>query len=340
MPAGSGNRSLESPMRFIRNLLLTIICIAAIGAAVIFGYYRFRGNRERGLLNEGLAQIEQGNYRLARDKFAEAQSYENQITRYLSSDSLEEDLYRYSAICDFRLGDIDAASSIYDRLLRIHPKDASLMESRATCYAAQGQMEEAVDLFDTAIAIDKSNYQRIYTAAVTLREYGDDKTGLKYFEELLKDHEAELDDLTRGEALCFLGQYKEAAEILSRVENPGMETVFLLACAKEYTGAHEEALDLLKDYTEEIAFNPEMLNLRGTALCATGEYKEALACFEQALPLSQEGTALQRSSMFNRIAAVENLRDFDRAKELAAQYAEKYPKDERMKRENQFLQTR
>ena len=67
MPAGSGNRSLESPMRFIRNLLLTIICIAAIGAAVIFGYYRFRGNRERGLLNEGLAQIEQGNYRLARE---------------------------------------------------------------------------------------------------------------------------------------------------------------------------------------------------------------------------------------------------------------------------------
>ena len=32
-------------MRFIRNLLLTIICIAAIGAAVLFGYFRFRGNR-------------------------------------------------------------------------------------------------------------------------------------------------------------------------------------------------------------------------------------------------------------------------------------------------------
>ena len=125
-------------MRFIRNLLLTIICIAAIGTTVIFGYYRFRGNREKELLKEGLSLIEQGNYRLARDKFAEAQSYENQITRYLSSDSLEEDLYRYSAICDFRLGKIDAAASIYDRLLRIHPKDASLMESRATCYAAQG----------------------------------------------------------------------------------------------------------------------------------------------------------------------------------------------------------
>ena len=260
-----------------------------------------------------------------------------------AQESLKENVSRVSRLENEYVTQKAENDAKYDRI--VNSVDAAEVKRIATeelgmHYAAQGQMEEAVDLFDTAIAIDKSNYQRIYTAAVTLREYGDDKTGLKYFEELLKDHEAELDDLTRGEALCFLGQYKEAAEILSRVENPGMETVFLLACAKEYTGAHEEALDLLKDYTEEIAFNPEMLNLRGTALCATGEYKEALACFEQALPLSQEGTALQRSIMFNRIAAVENLRDFDRAKELAAQYAEKYPKDERMKRENQFLQTR
>jgi tetratricopeptide (TPR) repeat protein len=83
-----------------------------------------------------------------------------------------------------------------------------------------------------------------------------------------------------------------------------------------------------------------MLNLKGTALCGLGKYKEALACFEQALPLSQGGTALQRSILFNRIAAVENLRDFKRAKELAAEYSDKYPNDERMNRENQFLQSR
>jgi len=90
-------------MRFIRNFLLTIICIAAIGAGVIFGYYQYRGHKEKELLSNGISLMEQGNYRLAREKFAEAQQYENKITRYLSEDTLEEDLYKYTAICDFRL---------------------------------------------------------------------------------------------------------------------------------------------------------------------------------------------------------------------------------------------
>ena len=327
-------------MRFIRNLLITIICIAAIGAAALFGYYRFRGKQETGLLSEGLALIEQGNYRLAREKFAQAQQYEDKITRYFSSDSLEEDLYKYTAICDFRIGEIDAAASIYDMLLRIHPKDPSLMESRATVYAAQGQLEEAAEMFDMAIAIDPKDYTRVYTAAMTLREYGDSETGTRYFEELLTEHADEIDDLTRGQALCFLGKYKEAADILDSVEEPDMQMSFLLAGAREYSGQHEEALALLEQYTEEIGTSPEMLNLKGNALCGLGKYKEALACFEQALPLSQDGTALRQSLLFNRIAAVENMRDFKRAKELAAEYAELYPKDTRMERENLFLQTR
>lgn len=327
-------------MRFIRNLLITIICIAAIGAVAIFGYYRFRGKQETGLLSEGLALIEQGNYRLAREKFAQAQQYEDKITRYFSSDSLEEDLYKYTAICDFRIGEIDAAASIYDMLLRIHPKDPSLMESRATVYAAQGQLEEAAEMFDMAIAIDPKDYTRVYTAAMTLREYGDSETGTRYFEELLTEHADEIDDLTRGQALCFLGKYKEAADILDSVEEPDMQMSFLLAGAREYSGQHEEALALLEQYTEEIGTSPEMLNLKGNALCGLGKYKEALACFEQALPLSQDGTALRQSLLFNRIAAVENMRDFKRAKELAAEYAELYPKDTRMERENLFLQTR
>ena len=162
-------------MRFFRNLLITIFFIAAIGAGVVFGYYLFHGSKEKGLINEGISLMEQGNYRLAREKFAEAQQHENKITRYLSNDSLEEDLYKYTAICDFRLGELDTAASIYDRLLRIHPNDPSLMESRATVYAAQGMMDEAVALFDTAIEIDKYNYGRIYAAALTLREYGNRK---------------------------------------------------------------------------------------------------------------------------------------------------------------------
>ena len=327
-------------MRVLRNLLITLICIALVGAAVIFGYFQLHGHREKALLEEGLALMEQGNYRLAREKFAEGQQYENSITRHLATDILEEDLYKYVAICDFRLGEMDEAASIYDRLLRIHPKDPLLMQGRATVYAAQGQMEEARKLFDLAIGIDSSDYSHIYTAAMTLRQYGDPETGRVYLETLLADHGEELDPLTKGQALCFVGQYKEAEEILSGIANPDMQTTFLLASAREYNGKHEEALTLLDQYEDQIAAYPEMLDLKGTALCGLGRWEEALALFEQALPLAQEGTALQQSILFNRIAALENLRDFAKAKELAAQYSELYPDDARMNRENLFLQSR
>lgn len=327
-------------MRILRNLLITLICIAAVGAGAVFGYFRFRGNKELELLNEGISLMEQGNYRLARETFARAQQYENTITRRLSSDSMEEDLYKYVAICDFRLGDLDEAASIYERLRRIHPRDPLLMEGQATVFAAQGQLEEAKELFNTAIEIGSNDYSHIYTAALTLREYGDEEAGKAFFEKLLSEHEAELDPLTRGQALCFLGRYQESEEVLNGIENPDMPTVFLLAASKEYNGKHEEALALLEEYEEQIAEYPEMLNLKGTALCELGQYREGLACFEQALPRTQEGTALQRSVLSNRIAALENLREFDRAKELAARYSEQYPDDERMKRENLFLQTR
>ncbi|MDO5476247.1 MAG: tetratricopeptide repeat protein [Eubacteriales bacterium] len=327
-------------MRALRNILLTMICIAAIGAGVIFGYFQFRGNREKDLLTEGLELMEQGNYRLAREKLAEASRYENSITRHLATDSLEEDLYKYVAICDFRLGELEEAASIYDRLLRLHPKDPLLLESRATVYAATGQMEEAVNLFDTAIAIDDKNYSHIYSAALTLREYGNADAGRNYLEKLLTEHGEEIDALTRGQALCFLGRYQEAEEVLSGIQNPDMQTSFMLASAKEYNGKHEEALAILEEYEEEINSYPEMLDLKGTALCGLGRYEEAMTCFEQALPRTQDGTALKKSILFNRIAALEHLRQFDKAKELAAEYSQLYPDDARMNRENLFLQSR
>lgn len=60
----------------------------------------------------------------------------------------------------------------------------------------------------------------------------------------------------------------------------------------------------------------------------------------QALPLAEKGTALRRSLMFNRIAVLEQLRDFKGAAEYAAIYAKEFPGDKAMERENLFLQTR
>ena len=327
-------------MRIFRNLVITLALAAAVGTAALFVYFHYMGNKEKSLLNEGISLMEQGNYRKAKESFAQAQQYENQITRKLSSDCMEEDLYKYTAVCDFHLGELDEAAGIFDRLLRIHPRDPILMESRAGVYAAQGQMEEAVSLFDMAIEIDNRNYTHIYTAALTLREYGNTRDGKRYLNRLLEEHGDEIDDLTRGQALCFTGRYDEAVETLSRIENPDMQTSFLRAGALCRAGKNEEVLKILDGFEEEVSANPEMLDLRGAALCGLGSYEEGLACFEEALPLAQEKSGLQRSILSNRISALESLRRFDQAAELAQEFLELYPNDTRMKREVLFLQTR
>ncbi len=327
-------------MRIFRNILFTLVFMTAIAAAAIFGYYRFRAGKEIDLMTEGISLMEQGSYRSARTKFSDAQQYENNITRRLSDDTLEEDLYRYTAICDFRLGDYEEAAFIFDKLLILHPRDSSLLSSRASVYAALGQMEKAEAMFDTAIAIDRSNYSRIYTAALTMREYGGEEAGQKYFQKLLAEHEQDLDPVTRGQALCYLKKYEEAVNVLNEIENPDIQTSFLLASAMEEMELHEEALAILAEYEDQIGTYPDMLNLKGTALCSLEKYKEALVCFEEALPLSQEGSSLRRSILFNRIAALEHLREFKKAAELSAEYVKAYPKDKLMNRENNFLQTR
>lgn len=327
-------------MRIIRNILLTLLCLAAVGAGVVFGYYQQRANREKALLEQGVALMEQGNYRSAKEKFAEARRFENSITRRLSSDTMEEDLFRYTAICDFHLGDYDEAEYVYDRLLVRHPKDPALLLGRGTVYAARGDMKEAELYLDMACSIDRSTYSRLYTAALTMREYGNKKAERKYLEKLLAEHGEEADPVIRGQSLCLLERFDEAAEVLGRIANPDMTTSLLLASAVEHTGDHERALEILDSVEDQTEPDPDVYNLRGMALCGLGKYDEALICFEKALPLAEEGTPVRQSILFNRIAVYEKKRDFARARELAAQYAEIYPNDDRMNRENLFLQTR
>ena len=190
------------------------------------------------------------------------------------------------------------------------------------------------------LELDRTEQQRLLDQAMILREYGSPEAGNKYLELFLEQYGEEADPLMRGQALCFLGRYEEAVRLLEEIRNPDMQTSFLYAGALEHTGEHEKALSILAEYEEQLPANPDMLALRGTALFGLSRYEEAIACFEEALPLAGEGTELRRSLLFNRIAAYENLRRFDRAKELAAEYAEEYPDDERMQRENLFLQTR
>ena len=82
-----------------------------------------------------------------------------------------------------------------------------------------------------------------------------------------------------------------------------------------------------------------MLDLRGAALCGWAVTRRGLPVLRRPAPCGEQ-TGLQRSILSNRISALESLRRFARAAELAEEFLKLYPNDSRMKREILFLQTR
>ncbi|MBQ8804623.1 MAG: tetratricopeptide repeat protein [Tyzzerella sp.] len=146
---------------------------------------------------------------------------------------------------------------------------------------------------------------------VSLLEEGKYEDAVAKFQEDI-DKEKNLDEAYRGMGIAYYEQesYAEAAD-----------------CFKT----------ALENKAEETA---SIYHLLGTCYLQTADYENAVSNYNKALAMEDCTEEMKKEMLFNKIAAYENLADWESAKTAVSEYLEAYPDDERAIKEAEFLETR
>lgn len=149
------------------------------------------------------------------------------------------------------------------------------------------------------------------------------------------------------------GDYKEAQAQFEKVtENKDAKKA-----AEGYRGLgmtyyeqeeYDSALDAFQKAVDGgAAQTTQIYNLMGICAMQTEDYEAALEYIQTGLAMSdtddgeqKDSAELIREMKYNEVVCLENLADWESAKEKADEYLSKYPDDEAMEREAEFLKTR
>ena len=157
-------------------------------------------------------------------------------------------------------GQLDAAEALYREILQTSPRHSHVLQLLGVVAGQRGQPQQAIDLFDQALAIDPAN-------AAAWSNRGNALLELKRHTEALASYDR---------ALAINPGHADA------LHNRGL-TLHNLDRTSEALKSYDRALAIRPDY-------PQALNHRGIALCKLGRQSEALMAFRRALAL-QPGVA-------------------------------------------------
>lgn len=237
-------------------------------------------------------------------------------------------------------GDYAGAIDKYEEALKLSNMKVEEEEIDLAYYKASAQYRSG----DLMGAIDT------YSAILDVREEVDAYLGrgLLYVEaKEAKKAEADLnkalketnDPLIRGIIYQVVDQTELAKENFEKAKEAGnSEAVFYLAGLYDKAGDRNYAIILLEEYIAGGGASAEGYLTLSSYYIENEEY-------EKALELLQAGSALGESGVLKKllqdeIACYEKLGDYDTAKSRAEAYLEKYPDDEVVGKEYEFLKSR
>ncbi len=208
----------------------------------------------------------------------------------LADDFDDADLLTVIAEFYFKLGYMDDALSVFERLERVMPGDSSRYQKMGFAHERQGHQRKAIEMYQRAELLDKKNAWTIRRLAAVYRAVGDNDLALKYYRELAS---LRLDDtsvaLLLGYVLLEKRDYDGALNQFYKVEfmddksdrawRPLAWTLFL-------KGKHADS----RRYYEKILLdNPtatDYLNI-GHAALANGDVRSAINYYK--LSMEQGG---------------------------------------------------
>ena len=288
----------------------------------------------------GLNAMAEGNYAEAIDNFQMALDQSKGQIR-----NLELDICMQKAEAFYLNGQPEDAIAVCDAVLDYDKSYANAYYLRGNLYLQQGDSQKALADYEQAAKYADADYEIYIQLYENLNRAGMKAEGEKYLTEALELKGKGRYHLTnRGYIYYLMGDYEKAKEQLLQAvaielkEGEDDKAELYLAQTAEKLGDEEMTAQYYKAYAENHADDSIVLEELGNMAMEKGDYADACAYYQKGLqtinPVNEQ--LLRRGE----ITALEQMYEFEQAKEKMAQYVLDYPEDEQAAREYLFLKTR
>lgn len=257
-----------------------------------------------------------------------------------SVQDMDYDMNYYLATAYYKQGDVIQAVQIYDTILSLSPKEKDALYLRGSILLRQDttNYEKAREDFDRAIELAPEDFDQLLNIYQVLKECGYQEVGKEYLEKAMANDAKEMSDYNKGRICFYLENYEDARDYLERArDTAGGGAVLYLGRTWEILGDYNYASSVYESYVSNTP-DAEIYNQLGMCRLKMNDPQAALEAFQAGQTV--EDCPILQTLQYNEIVAYEQLEDFKKAASLMQNYLKTYPDDEQAQRENIFLKTR
>lgn len=284
----------------------------------------------------GFNCMEQGDYQGALEAF---QSAMDQSVGTVGEEEI--DTCYYKAACYYMQGDVENAIDCYESLIAYDDSNGDAHYLLGNLYLIQGDVEKAKLSYDRAIERESENYELYVAIYEQVAGAGYAEEGEAYLKRALNQTGTSGEDyLQRGRIYLILGDYDNAQEQLDEAsDKKHPDAPLYLAEMYEMRGESDKAEALYASYAENHENDSEALIKLVEMKLETGNYEGAVDYLNKLLS-SEKKLEQDQQLRLELIYCYEQMMDFESAKAALDEYLKLYPEDEKAQREYTFLQTR
>ncbi len=320
-----------------RGLALVLLLCAGLS---VTGCSKDRTNDELAYRKIGIRSMEQGNYKEAVDSFQKALDQSKGKIR-----NLELDICMNKAEALYQNGQPEDAIAVCDAVLDYDNGYANAYYLRGNIYLQQGNAEQALSDYELAAKHADADYEIYIQLYENLNRAGRAEDGVKYLNQALELKGKGRKYLaSRGYIYFLQGDYASAKDELTQAvaiekkEGEDDKAELYLAQTYDQLGDQSEAAKYYEVYAKDHADDAVVLEELGNMAMEQQNYSQALTYYQNGL--ASKSPVNEQKLRRGEIAAMEQMYDFEQAKEKMSQYVLDYPDDEEAAREYLFLKTR
>lgn len=305
------------------------------GALETISYAREDGDDERILSRaEGIALLGMGRYDDSISAFIKSLSLSNGVVN-----KMDYDINYYLATAYYKKGMVSEALDVYNSILAMDEDAVDALFLSGVLHAERGEIDLAMLNFDKAIGLAPDNYDMLIQIYSILSQNGYKDVGVNYLTKAMESGTKKMSSYEKGQISFYLEDYESARTYLEKAKDEkGYEAVLFLGKTYETLGDINYAISVYSSFVNAGGNSAEVLNQLGLCKMKMEDYEGALSAFQQAMNV--EGNTITQTLKFNEIVAYEYMGDFKKACVLVESYLKIYPDDENAKREYIFLKTR